>query len=167
MNRPIRVLFVCLGNICRSPMAEGIFRKLLREVGLERRFEVDSAGTSSWHVGEPAHPQTRRILQEHGADFPHRARQFGPEDLEYYDHILVMDKENLRNVLYWDTAAQHEHKVRLLRAFDSDPEDYEVPDPWGQGRKAYEHVYAMLERSCRNLLKVLVAQYALEPLPVQ
>jgi protein-tyrosine phosphatase len=164
MERSLRVLFVCLGNICRSPMAEGVFRKLVREAGLEGRFQIDSAGTGSWHVGEPAHPETRRVLEEHGADFPHRARQLGPEDLEQYDYILVMDRENLQAVLSWDPEGRYRHKVRLLREFDPQPGDLEVPDPWGRGRAAYERVWEMIVRSCQNLLEELVRRHALEPL---
>jgi protein-tyrosine-phosphatase len=95
MERPVRVLFVCLGNICRSPLAEGAFRKLLRERGLEDRFEVDSAGTGAWHAGEPMDPRARRVLEEEGAYFPHVARQMTREDALRFDHILVMDRENL------------------------------------------------------------------------
>ncbi|MER3480879.1 MAG: hypothetical protein C4327_10475 [Meiothermus sp.] len=85
----IRVLFVCSGNICRSPMAEGIFRRMLRERGLEAEFEVDSAGVGAWHVGEGADPRAQEVLRRHGADFPHIARQLEPQD-QAYDHIFAM-----------------------------------------------------------------------------
>ncbi len=116
---PTRVLFVCLGNICRSPMAEGIFRKLIKERGLENAFEVDSAGTGPWHAGEPMDPRTETVLKRHGAYFEHRARQIRPEDFQHYDLILAADREVERDLVR--LAGPFRDKVHL------------ITEPWGQG----------------------------------
>ncbi len=126
-------------------MAEGAFRKLVRERGLEARFEVDSAGTGSWHVGEDMDPRARRVLEEEGAAFPHVARTLTREDILYYDHILVMDRENLREVLRRYPEAQG--KVRLLL------EDKEVPDPYYGDLWACREAYWLIEEGVRAFLE--------------
>src|SRR2546421_5279164 len=110
----IRVVFVCLGNICRSPMAEAVFRNLVEEAGLTDQFEIDSAGTGDWHLGEPAHPGTRKILSKHGIELDHRARRVSPEDLSA-DYFIVMDRQNLR-----DVAALGDARIRLMMEFAPD-----------------------------------------------
>jgi protein-tyrosine phosphatase len=144
----VRVLFVCLGNICRSPLAEGAFRTLLRERGLEDRVEVDSAGPGAWHAGEPMDPRARRVLEEEGAYFPHVARQMTREDALRFDHILVMDRENLAEVLRRFPEARG--KARLLL-------DYlgggEVPDPYYGDLQDCREVYWMVEAACRAFLE--------------
>lgn len=141
-----RVLFVCMGNICRSPMAEGIFRKLVRERGLEGRFEVDSAGTGGWHAGEEADPRARRVLERHGASFAHRARQVSARDAEY-DHIFVMDRENLATLRRM--LPQAHAKIRPVMDLAGGGE---VPDPYYDDLEAFEQVYAMLERAITAFL---------------
>jgi protein-tyrosine phosphatase len=148
----IRVLFVCMGNICRSPMAEGIFRKLIRERGLEGRFEVDSAGTGGWHAGEEADPRARRVLERHDASFVHRARQVNAEDAGY-DHIFVMDRENLATLRRM--LPQANSKIRLVMELAGGGE---VPDPYYDDLEAFERVYGMLERA----ITAFVDQVALE-----
>ncbi|MFC0595306.1 low molecular weight protein-tyrosine-phosphatase [Thermus composti] len=148
MDRPIRVLFVCLGNICRSPMAEGIFRKLLKERGLEAFFEVDSAGTGAWHVGEPMDPRARRVLEEEGAYFPHVARRLSREDVQAYDHILVMDRENLEEVLRRFPEARG--KVRLVLDFLGGGE---VQDPYYGDLQDFREVYWTLEEALKAFLE--------------
>ncbi len=144
----VRVLFVCLGNICRSPMAEGIFRKLLKERGLEDRFEVDSAGTGAYHVGEDADPRTRRVLERHGAAFPHTARQVTREDLAGYDYILAMDRENLRAL---ERLAPPEHREKLHLVLEP-LGGGEVPDPYYGDLHEFEEVYLMLEEALARWL---------------
>ncbi|WP_170159568.1 low molecular weight protein-tyrosine-phosphatase [Calidithermus terrae] len=141
-----RVLFVCMGNICRSPMAEGIFRKLVRERGLEGRFEVDSAGTGGWHAGEEADPRARSVLERRGASFAHRARQVNAEDAGY-DHIFVMDRENLATLRRMLPQAQA--KIRPVMDLAGGGE---VPDPYYDDLEAFEQVYAMLERAIAAFL---------------
>src|SRR5437762_1508755 len=94
----VRVVFVCLGNICRSPMAEGVFRHLVKEAGLQDKIEVDSCGTGSWHIGEPAHSGTQRVLAKHGMDYKHEARQLCNADLTDADYLVAMDSDNLRGI---------------------------------------------------------------------
>jgi len=148
MDRPVRVLFVCLGNICRSPMAEGAFRKLLKERGLEGLFEVDSAGTGAWHAGEPMDPRARRVLEEEGAYFPHVARRLTWEDLLTYDHILVMDRENLEEVLRRFPEARG--KVRLLL---EELGGGEVRDPYSGDLQDFREVYWTLEAALKAFLE--------------
>ncbi len=161
MDRPIRVLFVCLGNICRSPLAEGVFRHVVKEAGLDDRFEIDSAGTGSWHTGEAPDPRTSQTARLHGVALDGQARQFMTEDLEKYDLILAMDRDNLHDILYLDVMGERSSHVRLFREFDPEPGDLQVPDPYYGGPEGFETVYRMVERTARALLGSLVAHYGL------
>ncbi|WP_456413281.1 low molecular weight protein-tyrosine-phosphatase [Oceanithermus profundus] len=118
---PIRILFVCLGNICRSPLAEGAARKLVRERGLEDRFRFDSAGTAGYHEGEPYDPRVRKVLAAHDALFPHTARRITAEDYRAFDWILGMDEENLRD-------------LRRMAPPGASARIALVTEPWGGGR---------------------------------
>lgn len=149
-----KICFVCLGNICRSPTAEGIFQHLINERDLENHFEVDSAGTSAYHVGESANSKSQRTAQKHGITLHSKARQFDPSDLDYYDLILAMDNENLQNVRQMANGSR-EHKIGLMRDFDSNPGDGEVPDPYYGGPEGFENVFQIVKRSCENLLDEL------------
>jgi protein-tyrosine phosphatase len=161
VKRPVRILFVCLGNICRSPLAEGVFRHLVREAGLEDRFEIDSAGTGSWHVGEPPDPRTGKTAASHGVKLDGRARQLTAGDLERYDLVLAMDRDNLHDILYLDPKGSGSEHVRLFREFDPDPGDLQVPDPYYGGPEGFEAVYRIVERTSQALLASLVAHYGL------
>ena len=159
-NAPERtsVLFVCLGNICRSPLAEGVFRHLVEEEGLEDRFEIDSAGTGAWHVGELPDGRAALIAQQHGIDLESRARQVQEEDFDRFDYVIAMDHENLRALNRMRDASGSDVSVELLRAFDDDSSDGdEVPDPYYGGASGFENVYQMVRRSCKGLLKELRA----------
>ncbi|RMH57353.1 MAG: low molecular weight phosphotyrosine protein phosphatase [Deinococcus-Thermus bacterium] len=136
-----------MGNICRSPMAEGILRKKLRERGLEGQFEVDSCGTGGWHQGEPADPRTEEVLVKHGALFPHTARKVRAEDLERFDHIFVMDHDNLRTLERM--FPEHKGKARLILELNGGGE---VPDPYYSGMEAFEQVYRMLDEALEVFL---------------
>ena len=160
-DRPVRVLFVCLGNICRSPLAEGVFTQKVREAGLEDAFEIDSAGTGSWHVGEPADRRMRQTAQSHGITLTSKGRQFAYKDFEDFDHILVMDRSNLHDVLFLDRKEQFGDRVRLFREFDPDPEDHQVPDPYYGGDKGFERVFQIVDRTADKLLAALRAHYGL------
>ncbi len=149
------VLFVCLGNICRSPLAEGIFQHLVEEAGLTDRFEIDSAGTGAWHVGERPDARAAMVASQHGVELPSRARQITDEDLKRFDYVVVMDRENLRNVQRMADALGEEAtaEIHLLRDFDPEgSEGDEVPDPYYGGASGFENVYQMVHRSCRDLL---------------
>lgn len=152
--RPFRVLFVCSGNICRSPLAEAIFRKLAHDAGLAARFEVDSAGTHSYHEGEPADPRTRRVGQRHGVDVASIAREVEERDFGRFDLIVAMDRGHLRQLAARGGAANRS-KLRLMRDFDADASGPDVPDPYYGGQAGFEEVHAILERACRGLLEEL------------
>lgn len=160
---PIRVLFVCMGNICRSPLAEGYFRKLLEDEGLADRFEVDSAGTGAWHVGEMPDARMRSTARGRGLRIEDlRARQVQRRDLYDYHHVFVMDKTNLHDTLALDPDGDHGTRVRLFREFDPNPETYQVPDPYTGGRQGFENVYDIVERTSRAILDRLKKAYGLE-----
>lgn len=161
-EKNIRVLFVCLGNICRSPLAEGVFRDLVKEAGFEDRFEIASSGTGDWHVGGGADRRMQATAAERGVVLDaHRARQFAEGDLDAYDHIFVMDKSNLHDVLALDLEDRFGHKVRLFREFDPEPGDFQVPDPYYGGERGFADVYAIVERTAKKLLERLAEEHGL------
>lgn len=147
------VLFVCLGNICRSPLAEGIFTSLVVEAGLEDRFEIESAGTGAWHVGERPDARAEMVANQHGVDLVSRARQITEDDLHHFDYVIAMDRENLRNIQRMADAGGADAAIHLLREFDPEGDaGAEVPDPYYGGASGFENVYEMVHRSCRALL---------------
>jgi protein-tyrosine phosphatase len=155
---PTRVLFVCLGNICRSPAAEGVFLHRLAAEGLEDRFLVDSAGTGGWHVGKPADSRMRAAASRRGIHLPSRARQLELADLTGFDRILTMDDANLaavqalaRELGERPDLAVIEPMLRHCRRFQA----REVPDPYYGGADGFEHVLDLLEDACAGLLEAL------------
>ncbi|GAB6933117.1 low molecular weight protein-tyrosine-phosphatase [Calditerricola satsumensis] len=152
----IRVLFVCLGNICRSPMAEAVFRHMVKEAGLDGVVEVDSAGTGHWHVGEPPHEGTRRILEQKGIDWRGiRARQVAPVDAERFDYIVAMDAENQGEVvrmlgLHRPDGKKRPQVFRLLELVPDAP-TADVPDPYYTGN--FDEVYELIRAGCAALLE--------------
>lgn len=161
---PIRIQFVCLGNICRSPLAEAVFREKVEQAGLASHFEIASSGTGDYHVGESADRRMRETAAKHDVSLDaHSASQFTADDLERYDHVFVMDKNNLHDVLYLDEDDAHNGKVRLFRELDPDPGDFQVPDPYYGGQDGFENVYQIVERTAEELLDRLVEEYDLEP----
>jgi len=145
----MRILFVCLGNICRSPMAEGVFRAEAERRGLQ--VEVDSAGTSAWHVGEAPDPRARAAAASIGVDISAlRGRQAKAADMERFDLILAMDRENLE-ALRRLAGPEHAHKVRLFLDFARSHEEDEVPDPYYGGEEGFAHVLALLRDAARGL----------------
>ena len=152
------VLFVCLGNICRSPLAEGIFLDLAAKRGMADRFDVDSCGTGAWHVGESADHRSLAVAQRHGITLPSIARQWDPmADLRRFGHLIAMDRSNARNLIR--AGAPHE-RVRLMRSFDPamfgrPDSELDVPDPYDWPGDGFEEVYQMLDGACRGLLDFL------------
>jgi len=142
---------VCLGNICRSPLAEGIMLKLIADGSLD--IEVDSAGTSNYHIGEAPDKRTTRNAAGHGIDLkPLRARQFNESDFDAFDEIYVMDHSNLRNVLALARHEQHRQKVRLLLNELHPGQDLEVPDPYFGGEQGFEDVFHMVYAACEKIV---------------
>jgi protein-tyrosine phosphatase len=150
---PIKVLFVCLGNICRSPLAEAVFRHRVRAAGLEDRFEIDSAGTSDYHEGEPPDRRAAAVARRHGIELTGRSRPITASDLRRFDYIVVMDAQNLRDVRRLAERVRPEPEIRRLREFDAESAgDLDVPDPYYGGEQGFETVQRIVERSCDGLL---------------
>ncbi len=142
-----------MGNICRSPLAEGIFLHLAKERGTSASYEVDSAGIGDWHLGHAPDPRSQADAEEHGIRLVCRARQVEtPEDFENFDLLLAMDRQNQRDLLNLSPPEFH-GKIRLMREFDPEGDsDSEVPDPYYGGSKGFDDMYVMLRRSCARLL---------------
>ena len=150
------VLFVCLGNICRSPLAEGIFQHLVEEAGVSDEFEIDSAGTGSWHVGERPDTRAIAVARAHGITLPSRARQITPEDLDHFDYVIAMDLENVRNLENMAESSRTDVQIHLLREFDPEHTGDEVPDPYYGGASGFEKVFKIVSQSCEALLAGLL-----------
>jgi protein-tyrosine phosphatase len=154
----VRVLFVCLGNICRSPTAEGVLAHLLREQGLEREIELDSAGTGPWHVGKPPDARSARAALARGIELTGAARQVQASDFDRFDLLVALDRHNRDDLL---RGAPDEHaraKVALLREFD--PEalaagELDVPDPYCGGERGFDDVVEIVAPACAGLLEAL------------
>jgi protein-tyrosine phosphatase len=147
----MKVLFVCLGNICRSPLAEGIFNHLLQEQNLQQKVSCDSAGTASYHIGELPDERAIKIAKQNNIKLTHKARQFNKNDFYHFDLIIAMDRNNLRDITK-QMPANAKATVKLMREFDYLPENYDVPDPYYGDFKDFEWVYNMLLRCNQNLL---------------
>ena len=149
----IKILFVCLGNICRSPAAEGVMKRLVEDRNLSSLFEIDSAGTYSGHHGQLPDPRMRRHASRRGYDLTHRARPIGADDFEYFDIIVAMDESNRRTLMRLAASPEQEAKIVMmgdyivkLRAHY----DY-VPDPYYEGAEGFELALDLLEDACGNL----------------
>jgi len=152
----VRVLFVCLGNICRSPTAEGVMRALVNEAGLQERIELDSAGTGGWHVGESPDARATEAAGRRGIVLEGAARKVRPRDFEEFDLILAMDSSNLRDLQRIAPDEQAREKVRLLREWDPTADgDLDVPDPYYGGPGGFDEVLDLVQAACAALLKQL------------
>ncbi|HKI62675.1 MAG TPA: low molecular weight protein-tyrosine-phosphatase [Mariprofundaceae bacterium] len=153
MSEPVRVLFVCLGNICRSPLAEIIVRHAARQRQLDGRYHFASAGTGDWHVGKGADPRSAATAEQHGLDLsPHRARQITARGISGWDWFVAMDRENRRNLLAMGVPAS---RVLLMRQFEAGDITADVPDPYYGGPDGFEQAYAMLSANAEDLLDYL------------
>ncbi len=159
MNDPVKILFVCLGNICRSPAAEGVLRALVARAGLAGRIEIDSAGTYGGHRGELPDPRMRSAAARRGLTLTHRARQIREEDFAAFDRIVVMDDMNYENV--HRLAPSREAAARIFRLTEfcrRHPDRTYVPDPYYEGHEGFELVLDLLEDGCEGLLDALKAE---------
>ena len=156
----MKLLFVCLGNICRSPAAEGVFLHQLNERGLNDRFVVDSAGTGGWHVGNPADRRMQAAASRRGIQLPSRARQISLDDLSTFDLVLTMDDDNLMAVqaLAKEAGSRATASIKPMLSFARSFSEAEVPDPYYGGESGFEHVLDLLEDACNNLLDELSRQ---------
>jgi protein-tyrosine phosphatase len=153
-HETVSVLFVCMGNICRSPTAEGVFRHFVEEAGLAEKISVDSAGTHAYHTNEPADRRATAAAERRGYSLINiRARRVQDEDFELFDYIVAMDRDNLASLKEQSTA-EHHHKIRLFLEFSSS-NDAEVPDPYYGGAAGFERVLDLVEIASRGLLETL------------
>lgn len=153
-----KILFVCLGNICRSPAAEGIFRNVVENAGLFGNFVIDSAGTGRYHIGQLPDSRMRRQASLRGINLDHRCRQVCNDDFESFDMIIGMDDSNISNLRRMAPTAESQKKIHRMSEFiDRDLFDYDhVPDPYYEGTEGFELVLDLLENSCANLLHSLI-----------
>ena len=157
----LKILFVCTGNICRSPLAEGIFLDYIALNKMSHKFEVDSAGTASYHVGSLADLRSINTAEKHSITLKHIARQITKTDLDYYDFVMVMDHRNYEDVLSILDDKQASSRVLLLRSFDPEINndiEYTVPDPYYGLEADFEDVYLICKRSIEGFVAYLVSQ---------
>lgn len=162
----ISLLFVCLGNICRSPVAEGLFREMVTQRGLQSEFTCDSAGTSSFHLGDLPDRRTRQNALEHGLTLTHRARRMTGEDLARFTYFVAMDEANFDALLKLSQRSVglvSDDNIFLLREFDPViGDDPNVPDPYYEGPEVFEEVYQITRRCCEGLLNYMLEIHNVE-----
>ena len=152
---PVKILFVCLGNICRSPLAEAIFVKKIRDLDLETDFIAHSCGTANYHIGDEPDPRTIRNALINGVQINHRGRQLSTNDLDSFDFILAMDQSNLNNIRRLRNAVENDHKISLMRAYDPLERGQDVPDPYYGREKDFQEVFDILNRSMDSFVESL------------
>jgi len=155
MNQ-IKVLFVCMGNICRSPTAEGVFVQLLKNKGTTDRFQVDSAGTHAYHIGKQPDSRSQQTAKQRGIDLSFiRARQFNEADFDTFDYILAMDQDNL-TILKNACPAEHQHKVKLFLEFAPHLGETNVPDPYYGGQDGFSHVFDLVTDAAESFYNKVI-----------
>lgn len=159
------ILFVCLGNICRSPIAEGLFRKIAAHRGLADQFHVDSAGLGSWHIGSPPDDRAQNAMLARGVDISElRARRVVPSDFESFDLILAMDRSNRNRLLTLAPVEQH-HKIALFMSYAPNLSVHEIPDPFFGDLDGFDYACQLIDAACRGLLVNLTAQPGIQMTP--
>jgi len=149
----IKVIFVCLGNICRSPSAEAVMNSLIEKEGLSDKIQCDSAGTIAYHAGEPADARMKKHALKRGYNLTSIARKFTNEDFGNFDYIVAMDRNNYTDILALDKEAENVDKISMMTSYCSDHDDEEVPDPYYGGPQGFEHVLDLLEDATAGLLE--------------
>jgi len=152
----IKILFVCLGNICRSPSGEAVMNALIERNNLRDRIACDSAGTIAYHTGEPADARMQKHAIKRGYNLTSIARQIKLNDFERFNYIIAMDRDNYRNILALDVEGKYKDKVKLMMDFAIEHSDNDVPDPYYGGEQGFEYVLDLLEDACLGLLKHIV-----------
>ena len=156
-GRAIHVLFVCLGNICRSPMAEAVFRHMVDAAGLSQYIRVDSAGTGGWHIGEPPHHGTRHALQRRRIPIAHAARVISSADFAQFDYVIALDRTNLRDIR--QISGNSATRVALLLEYAPQLAMSDVPDPYFTGQ--FDEVYDVIAQACHGLLEQIIRTHHL------
>jgi protein-tyrosine phosphatase len=154
----VSILFVCMGNICRSPLAESVFRHLVRSRGMEDRFEIDSAGTSGYHAGDPPDPRSVATARSRGVEVTGASRPVSKRDLHEFDYVIVMDAENRSHIDRLRATVGGTARVHRLREWDPERSGLDVPDPYYGGARGFDDVHDMVERSCEGLLDHILKQ---------
>jgi protein-tyrosine phosphatase len=161
--KPVRLSFVCLGNICRSPTAEAVMRHLIKKEGLQEKILLDSAGLGDWHLGEARDARSQAVGRRRGIPLEGVARQFSAPDFARFDYVLAMDRQNRDGLLRIAPDAEARAKVRLLRSFDpAAPPDAEVPDPYYGGPQGFDEVFDICLQACEGLLAQLRREHKLD-----
>jgi protein-tyrosine phosphatase len=157
----IKVLFVCLGNICRSPSAESVFKHIVKQNGFENQIEIDSAGTIGYHAGEKADPRMRTHAAARGYNITHIARKFNPQkDFDYFDYIIAMDDSNFTDVSTMDARNEYSNKIKKMIEYSIISDVKEIPDPYYSGPEGFEKVLDLLEDACTNLFEEIKDELA-------
>ena len=154
----MRIIFVCQGNIIRSPLAENMFRHLTQDKGVEEKYQLDSAGTSAYHVGELPDHRMRQVAQEKGFQYTGKARQYKRSEFDQHDLTIVMDRSNLQILSSW-ASPEEEKKIHMMREFDPQGSaNLDVPDPYYGGLDGFAKTFEIVKRSCQGLLEVLESE---------
>jgi protein-tyrosine phosphatase len=152
--KTVNFMFICKGNICRSPLAQSVFEQMAGSEGLSDSLFAESSGTGAWHLGEEADPRMRRTAKNHGVVINHRSRRLTSRDLSDFHLLLTMDRHNFRDTIDLCRSEDERKKVRMFRDFDPEgPGD--VPDPWYGGSEGFEEVWAIVRRTCINLITLI------------
>ena len=159
LSKSFEICFVCLGNICRSPLAEGVFQALINDQGLENQIIIHSAGTGGWHVGASPDARMQATARNKGIQLTSRAQQIEAGDIRRFDLVLAMDRSNLETMEYLCSPEMAAKKLRLFRAFDPEADgDLDVPDPYYGRNDGFEHVFQIVHRTCPPILEYVKSQ---------